>query len=297
MTPSCRRGFRPLPLLLALLLLQGAAVAHTMRAIPLWPEGKTPDFREGQCVPELEWWTPSFPQFDACLIVAPGGGYGGYSYDGEGIPVRDYFLDKGVPVAMLRYRVPRPDGLPKHLAAWQDAQRAVRIVRSMAAEQGIRPGTIGFLGFSAGGHLALMAATSSQTPAYEPIDAIDELPCNIDWAVPVYPAYVLSDGVDGINRDKGNGACELNPEFAFDAATPPMCLLHGDDDVFSAMASVKVYHRLRQMEIPAELHIFAKKGHCFFMRAADGEPAANWRDRVWEWCRFMGFLAAKPSGT
>lgn len=267
------------------------ASAHTMRSIPLWPDGKTPDFREEQCVPELEWWKPTCPQGDSCLIIAPGGGYGGFSYEQEGIPVRDYFLDKGVTVVMLRYRVPRPAGLPKHMTAWQDAQRGIRIVRSMAEAQGIATNKIGFMGFSAGGHLALLAATSSQTPAYAPVDAIDALPCHVDWAVPVYPAYALSDGVDNVNKEKGNADdVTLNPEFAFDEKTPPMCLMHGDADDFSAMASVKVYHRLRTMGIPAELHVFAAKGHCFFMRAADTEPAARWRDRVWEWGRFMGFL-------
>ncbi len=277
-----------------MLQFAGFAFAHTMREISLWPEGKIPDFREEQCIPSIELWIPSFKRYDACLIIAPGGGYGGFSYDGEGIPARDWFLDRGVTVALLRYRVPRPTGLPKHHTAWQDAQRCIRIMRSMADEYGINTNSVGFMGFSAGGHLALMAATSSMTPAYEPRDEIDALPCNVNWAVPIYPAYVLSDGIDNVNSEHGNGDAVLNPEFAFDAATPPMCLLHGDEDLFSAMASVKVYHRLRTMDIPAELHIFAKRGHCFFFRAADTEPAAHWRDRIWEWARFMGFLVPIP---
>ena len=73
-----------------------------------------------------------------------------------------------------------------------------KIVRTAvgAASHGVDPERIGFLGCSAAGHLALLVATSSQTPAYAPIDELDKVPCHVNWAVPLYPAYVLSDGLE-----------------------------------------------------------------------------------------------------
>ena len=104
------------------------------------------------------------------------------------------------------------------------------------------------MGFSAGGHLCLMAATSSMTKTYEPVDEIDKLPCNINFAIPVYPAYALDDGVDNENTGGGNDA-QLVKDFAFDEKTPPMCFIHGDGDGYSSMASVMCYRQLRKMGI------------------------------------------------
>ena len=155
---------------------------------------------------------------------------------------------------------------------------------------------IGFTGCSAGGHLALLTAVSSQTPAYEPIDAIDAIPCNVNFAVPVYPAYVIADGLDQNNVKAGNDLSDgLAPELAFDAATPPMCLFHGDKDAWAAMNSVRVYHKLRTMGIPGELHVLALERHCFQSNPRPGTPAATWKDRVWEWLVSLDFVTGHPA--
>jgi len=164
----------------------------------------------------------------------------------------------------------------KHVTAWQDAQRAIRLVRAGAAAHGVNPGKIGFYGFSAGGHLSLLAALSSQTRTYEPVDEIDELPCNVNWAAPAYPAYVLT----------GNG--EIAPEFKFDSGTCPLFLMHGDSDGFSPMASVKVYSRLHAMHIPVEMHVFAKREHDFRSLGSAKTPFTTWRQLMWEWLVQMG---------
>lgn len=259
------------------------------KKIELWPEGKMPSADSNQFAePYVEIIVPDERTTDACLIIAPGGAYMGWAWDVEGVPLREYFLPKGLTIAILRYRTPRPQGIEKHITAWQDAQRAIRIVRANARELGYNPDNIGFIGFSAAGHLALMAATSSETKAYEPIDDLDDLPCNVNFAIPIYPAYILSDGVNDANTNRGNGPeITLVPELKFDASTPPMCLLHGDADGISAMGSVHIYHKLRTMDIPVELHIMAKKGHVFFRGAEPGEPAYLWRDRIYEWMKFM----------
>jgi len=265
--------------------------------VPLWPAGKMPSVQTNQTyAPYLRWFAPKNRTTDAILIAVSGGGYGGCSVSSfEVAPVRDYFLEKGMTVVTMRYRCPRPQGLAKHVTAWQDAQRTVRLVRSEAAKRGLDPDNIGFTGCSAGGHLAVMTAVSSQTPAYAPVDEIDRLPCNVNWAFPVYPAYLLSDGADRFNVTKGNDlSVSLVPELAFDAATPPMCLFHGDVDGWSAMGSVRVYHRLRTMGLPAELHVMALEEHCFQSNPRPGTPAVSWKDRAWEWLVSMDFVTGHP---
>ncbi len=245
--------------------------------------GEKPDATK----PTYEYWAPENKTTDACLIVCPGGGYYGLAYAHEGDKIAKYFTGKGVTVVVLKYRVPRREGLPKHMAAWQDAQRMVRVVRSRAKEWGVNPEKIGIMGFSAGGHLTLMTSTTSQTNSYEPTDDIDKLPCHVNFAVPVYPAYVLEDGADGENKTKGNDSTMVD-DFAFDEKTPPMCLIHGDDDVYSPMGSVAVYAKLRKMNIPAEMHIYAKIAHGFGGNPTD-QHVGDWLNRVYFWMKKMGF--------
>lgn len=173
------------------------------------------------------------------------------------------------------------------MAAWQDVQRTIRAVRSNAQKWGINPEKIGVMGFSAGGHLTLMAATSSQTPSYKPVDALDQVSCHINFAIPIYPAYVLKDGADNTNTGKGNNS-EIVADFKFDNKTPPMCFIHGDGDAYSPMGSITVYHKLRQMNIPAEVHIFALANHAFRNCGPDA-PIRKYPERVVAWLKVMGF--------
>lgn len=262
------------------------ANAQDYETFNLWPD-LAPGENAGAEKPTYEVWKPAEKKSDACMIVCPGGGYFVFAYDHEGDKIARYFTSKGITTVVLRYRVPRRQGVPKHMAAWQDAQRCVRVVRSRAKEWGINPDKIGIMGFSAGGHLTLMTATTSQTNSYEPIDEIDKLSASVNFAVPVYPAYVLKDGADEPNTGKGNDS-ELVDDFAFDEKTPPMCFVHGDDDVYSPMGSVAVYAKLRKMEIPAELHIYARVGHGFGGNPTD-DHLGDWLNRVYYWMQKMGF--------
>ena len=276
---------------IALLSLSAFAASARYEAphgeiVRIWPEGKMPVVCTNQTyAPYMEFFTPEKVTTDAFLLVAPGGGYGGVAYEGEGYPVHKYCMAKGMRMAILKYRTPRPIGKPMYLSAWQDVQRAIRLARSQAEERGYSPDKIGVMGFSAGGHLTLMAATSSLTPAYDPVDELDAISCSPNWAVPVYPAYVLE-------KDKAD---RLVPEFKFDKATPRMCLLHGDADGFPAINSDSVYRKLRSMKIAAELHTFVYGDHVFFRRAHVEDPAAAWLDIVWRWLYATGIRTIHPS--
>ena len=255
---------------------------------PVWPEGKTPFWQEKQCEPYLEWHFPKTLKTKAIQIVYSGGSYEGNNPDGyEAAPARRYLNDIGMTVVTLKYRTPRPVGMDKYITAWQDLQRAVRIVRSKAAGYGLDPGQIGIMGCSAGGHLTLMGVTSSLQHSYLPIDDIDNLSCSVQWAVAIYPAYTLSDDDgEGYNLTKGCGpGVTINPEFNFDLATCPTFFIHGDADEVSPMASVYFWEKMRAMGIQCELHTLALRDHGFQKTASPGTGSYNFLDRIAEWLK------------
>ena len=253
----------------------------------VWPEGKTPDLQENQCQPYLEWHFPKELKTKAIQIIYSGGAYNRSKPDSfEVAPARRYLNEKGMTVVTLHYRTPRPakeSGLAKHTTAWQDLQRAIRIVRSKADSLGLDPNKIGIMGSSAGGHLTLMGTTSSLHQSYLPIDKIDKLPCNVQWGIGIYPAYALTDGMDNGNTSGGNDDdAVLVPEFSFDIKSAPMLFIHGDSDGYASMNSVKAWEKLRAMGIQSELHTLALRKHCFQKTASPGTGSYTFLDRIGE---------------
>ena len=227
----------------------------------VWPEGKMPCAQEHQCKPYLEWHFPKEKKSGAIQIIYSGGSYEGNNPDGfEVTPTRRYLNGLGITVVTMKYRSPRPVGLAKHTTAWQDLQRAVRVVRSRAASFGLDPGKIGIMGSSAGGHLTLMGVTSSMHQSYQPIDDVDRLPCNVQWGVGIYPAYALTDGDNAPNSEGGNeDSAVLVPEFSFDLQTVPMLFIHGDADTF--VPTWMVYPLYEAKPEPKELWIVPGATH------------------------------------
>ena len=262
------------------------------RKEPVWPEGRIPDLQTNQCVPYLEWHMPKTRTTKAIQIIYSGGSYMGNSPDGfEVAPTRRFLNEKGMTVVTMKYRTPRPlGGLAKHTTAWQDLQRAVRVVRSQAAALGLDPDRIGIMGSSAGGHLTLMGATSSKRRAYWPIDDLDKLSCSVQWAIAIYPAYALTDGAEKPNTQGGNeDDSRLVPEFSFDLATCPILFIHGDADGWAAMNSIKCWEQLRRMGIQSDLHTLVGRPHCFQRKAAPGTGSYTWMGRIWEFMNHKGF--------
>ena len=251
----------------------------------LWPEGKMPDAQEAQGTPYIEWHFPKEQKTKAIQIIYSGGAYYGNGPDSfEVTPARRYLNDLGITVVTMRYRTPRPEGLSKHTTAWQDLQRAVRKVRSEAEAYGLDPDRIGIMGSSAGGHLTLMGVTSSRHNSYLAVDEIDKISCKVQWGIGIYPAYALTDGLDGYNEHHGNEDGDiLAPEFSFDLDTAPMLFIHGDADPYSAMASVKTWEKLRAMGVPSELHTLALREHGFQRTASPGTGSYSWLDRIGEY--------------
>ena len=254
----------------------------------VWPEGKMPDAQADQCKPYIEWHIPKHLKTKAIIIIYSGGSYMRNDPDGfEVAPDRRYLNEQGMTVVTMKYRTPRPSvesGLKKHITAWQDLQRAIRIVRSEAAARGLSADSIGIMGTSAGGHLTLMGTTSSMQKSYLPIDEIDKLPCNVQWGIAIYPAYALTDGLEENNVTGGNDdSAVLAPEFNFDLQTAPMLFIHGDADGWAAMNSVKTWEKLRAMGIQSELHTLATRKHCFQRQASPGTGSYTYQERIKEY--------------
>lgn len=254
----------------------------------VWPEGKMPDVQPDQCKPYLEWHIPANLKTKAIQIIYSGGSYTGNDPDGfEVAPARRYLNELGMTVVTMKYRTPRPTtGLAKHTTAWQDLQRAIRIVRSEAAERGLDPDQIGIMGSSAGGHLTLMGVTSSLHQSYYPIDDIDKLSCSVQWGIGIYPAYSLTDGAEVPNVTGGNpDSAVLVPEFSFDLKTAPMIFIHGDADGWASMNSVKTWEKMRSMGIQSELHTLALRPHCFQRTASPGTGSYTFLGRIADFLR------------
>ncbi len=225
------------------------------------------------------------------VLICPGGGYWDLYWQLEGEEVAAWLNSIGATGIILKYRVPRrPDEIKGEPARrpLQDAQRAVRLVRSKAKDWGIQPQQIGIVGFSAGGHLALATATSFEQKTYEPVDDLDKTSCRPDFAIGVYSGYLKA-------KDKD----EIAPYFHIPAGTPPVFLAHGGADIISPPEhSVLMYLALRKAGVPAELHVYATAAHDFGVRPSD-HPCSTWTQACANWLRHQGFLMppAQPLST
>ena len=225
----------------------------------------------------------------AAILICPGGGYWNLAWDLEGEEVAAWFNTFGVTGLVLKYRVPRRPGQPEPLPApgpLLDAQRAVSLVQSRAAEWGIDPNRIGILGFSAGGHLAVATATHFDQRAYEPIDEIDKISCRPDFAVAVYPGYLIEQHPAGVEINKD----VLAPYIRIPTETPPVFLVHASDDTMAgAENSVVMYLALKRANVATELHVYAHGGHGFGVRKGS-LPYSTWTDRCVAWLQNQGML-------
>jgi len=207
------------------------------------------------------------------VLVCPGGGYSILAIEHEGTQVCDYLRTIGVTPILLKYRVPRRDEKDPSGKPLQDAQRAMGILRHRAADFGIQPDRIGILGFSAGGHLTVMTALHANERTYEQDPALDVADATPNFAVPVYPAYLV---------EKGGDEFKLLPEIQVTDKAPPMCLIHANNDPHSASGSALIYLEYKKKNLSCELHIYSTGGHGFGMKK-NGLPVNDWLVRVGEW--------------
>jgi acetyl esterase/lipase len=287
---------------LAIALTTGftSAIAEDNETIRLWP-GEAPDEPAGIIAQKAEAETgadgviripyvdaPEIVRFPApadkasgtCMIVCPGGGYGKLAWNKEGTEIATWLNTLGIEAVVLKYRVPRRNREQPHPWPLQDLQRAMRLVRSNASRWTIDPDRVGVIGFSAGGHLTVMAASQADRASYEPLDEIDKLDARPSFMALIYPAYL-----GNMKKDPA----KLDPLVKVDAQTPPTFIAITHDDSDRALFAALYYAQLRRNGVSGELHIYNKGGHGYGLRASD-HPVSTWPDRLADWLRSGGWI-------
>jgi len=237
--------------------------------------------------PTLTVYTPSKPDGSAVLVM-PGGAYLRVVIDKEGEDTARRLNASGITAAVLTYRLPGDGWDAGRDAPLQDAQRAIRLLRSGAAGA-IDPTRVGVIGYSAGGDLAAAAAIRGDNVTYESVDAVDRLSARPDFAGLMYAAVDMPlRQADGPPLPP---ARTLVSQIT--SRTPPCFLMHAaDDPSVPVRTSLEVFTALRDAKVPAELHVFEEGGHGFGIRMAAGKPVQAWPDLFVAWGRRHRFFTA-----
>jgi acetyl esterase/lipase len=266
------------------------------QTIPLW-QGGAPGALGGapEDIPTLTiYMPPNTAGPMTAVIVAPGGGYRNLSMNKEGRIPAAYLNTLGVAAFVLKYRLGPKYQHPVELG---DMQRAIRTLRSRAAEWHLAADRIGVMGFSAGGHLASTASTHFDRGNAAAPDPIDRASSRPDFAILGYPVITLSEAWTHqgsrtmLLGDRADTlARSLSTDTRVTKDTPPTFLFHTNaDTAVPAENSVYYYLALRKAGVPAEMHIFKDGPHGVGMPMND--PAlSEWPTVLANWMRASGFL-------
>ncbi len=222
------------------------------------------------------------------VIICPGGGYSVLAFGYEGTEVAERFNQSGIAAFVLKYRIPEDSTMVnKEIGPLQDAQRAIQIVRSHAAEWGVNPRKVGILGFSAGGHLASTAGTHFEKNY---IDNPDHISLRPDFMVLVYPVISFESPYGHMGSAHNllgpSPAPEKIREYSNEQQvannTPPAFLVHAKDDGAVPYVNSTLFDEaLKQHHIPEEIYLFEKGGHGFGMK--NPTSTVLWMDLVIPW--------------
>ncbi|HTO04932.1 MAG TPA: alpha/beta hydrolase [Opitutus sp.] len=293
---------------LMLAFLSATSTASVSPAvIQLWPEG-VPNakpglgdekFTDGRIsnvsVPTLTVYGPAVDRPNgSAVIICPGGGYGLLSNEREGVQYANWLSTLGVTSFVLKNRLAEFG----HPAPLQDVLRAVRVVRSRAAEFKINPDRIGVMGSSAGGHLAASAGTlfahaDGKTGA--PLDSVKARP---DFLILMYPVITMKDPSAHAGSRENLLGKKPTPELLrlmsvedqVTSDTPPTLLIHTQEDKAVPIEnSIVFFQALTRAGVPAEMYLFERGSHGMGMRDGLG-TASNWHKRAEEWLHARGLL-------
>lgn len=279
----------------AAVVMASVAAAEIPAAIPLWPGGAPGS--AGQTASEVVVTsemgemrvssihspsvTPYLPAKDkatgAAVLVVPGGGHRLLAITHEGYNVGEWLAARGIAAFVLKHRLAREEGSTYRIEveSFADTQRAMRLIRSRAAEWQIDPARVGALGFSAGGELVSQIATRFDSGLAASADPVERQPSRPDFQALIYP------GRSG----------DIQPA----KESPPVflaCAFNDRPDISEGLA--EAYLRFKRAGVPAELHIYSSGGHGFGLRSTNPRPAGAWMVRFEEWLQESGFLAPPP---
>ncbi len=251
--------------------------------------------------PTLSVFRPERPDGSAILIV-PGGGYRWVVIDKEGFEGARWFSRQGATVYVLKHRLPHQGWAAGPDTPLQDAQRAIRIIRSRAATDGVDPARVMVMGFSAGGHVAGSLATRFDARVYDPSDETDALSARPDAVTLMYPVVSMKAEIAhagsraNLIGDAPSQAIieRYSLEIAPPSTTPPTLLIHAADDSSVPVENAMVmFDALRKAGVTTSLHVFDSGGHGFGLRGIEDDPRSAWPGLVMDWGRRTGIFA-KP---
>lgn len=295
-------------LFIILMTLSTTTLSFGQEIIPLWSEEvpnqkpnnetekityKATTWIENVQKPTLEVYLPSKKSATGkAVIICPGGGYSGLSYDWEGTDVAKWFNSKGIAAFVLKYRVPKSKTLisPKD-APLQDAKRAIRWVRANAKKYNTLENQIGIMGFSAGGHLASTLGTHYNSEDHFTKSEIENISARPDFMILIYPVITMQESFT--HKGSRENLIGQNPskelvdyysnELQVNSETPPTFIVHASDDATVPVKnSIVFYEALNKQKVKAEMHIYPKGGHGFGMAIGKGH-LQNWTDNLYEW--------------
>ena len=203
---------------------------------------------------------------------------------------------QGYTAFVLFYRLPGEGWADRANVPLADPQRAMRLIRSMAKDDGMDADRVGVMGFSAGGHLAADLAARFAVQTYAPVDAVDTLSARPFLAAPIYPVISMSapfvhpGSRDHLLGPNPSPAMEVahSPDRNVPADAPPAFIAHASEDFVPTENSVLLHAALRACKIPVELHIFGEGGHGFALRNIAGKPVSAWPDLFLRFAKAMG---------
>jgi acetyl esterase/lipase len=281
------------------LVLAAPAPCQQNNQIPLWPlaaplaKGAGPDD-----IPAILLYLPSSHQPTPGIVICPSGSYQSLSLDHDGRQVAEWLNNLGIAAFVLKYRVAPTYRYPAPLL---DAQRALRYVRSNASLYNVVENEIGIMGFSAGGHLAAMAATHFDAGKASPSDGIDRMSPRPDFLVLIYPVITCSEpflhalscsNLLGDHPDPSLAVLVSNEKHVT-PKTPPTFLFHTYDDATVPVEnSLAFFGALRKAGVPAELHIYEHGPHGVGL-ALDDPVLSTWPKLLENWFRVRGLLPKK----
>lgn len=301
---------KPFLLLTATMLACALPHAHPSESRPLWPEGKIPHAKPDageEEIPRVDIYPTagSKKHNGAAVVVCPGGGYGSLAKDHEGHQIAQWYNERGVTAFVLTYRLGSQGyHFPVQLA---DVQRALRLARAGAEEFKIDPGRVGVMGFSAGGHLASMAATKFGDEAYPATDDTDKLSARPDFAALCYPVISLEKDIThggsrknllGPDRaDDDIWAERLSSDRNVAEDTPPVFLFHtAEDTAVPVENSLRFFSAMRKHGVPGEMHLFQKGVHGVGL--FQGDPVLrHWSELLDLWLRNNGWYSGPRERT
>jgi acetyl esterase/lipase len=293
--------------LFSLLLIAATAATAQNLTLPLWPHGTPEPAQSTKAESATHSKDPRYPGVDfvglsdvtvptltlypapaghntgAAAVVFPGGGYQHLAFTKEGTMACEWFNSLGMTCVLVKYRIPWPSHFPETFAPLEDAQQAMRLTRAHAAEWKIDSHRIGVMGFSAGGHLAVVLSQHfddshiTTTPAAA--DADTSLSARPDFVFLGYPAYLPSK----------DDSFHLDPNLTPNDHTPPTFLVQAENDKLYINSALVYFRALKDAQVPAEMHLYPDAGHGFGMHPT-GTSAEHWTDLAAAWLHTLKIL-------